>query len=383
MSTRIIAIIMSFLSFFAFWSPNAQPNDIPETRTYHGEVPDKYGIWPTEDFETGPRPSWFIPALYHIMSPFQRPVNGNVFSDSILVLHKGKLVYEYYADGWNKDKPHQMYSVTKSMLSTLVGIAIGEGLIEGVNQKVIDFYPDAVIAPGQESKRDMTIEHLLTHTSGLPGDGDREAMEYNWWDADDSGLAAFEIPQLAAPGKVHSYSSGAGCQTLACLISRAVDMNLFDYAKEKLFGPLGMTSVEWDCAADGNTYGGFGLSMTSRDMLRYGYLYLNYGRWDDKQILPASFVAVTPPRSKAAQAYGYLFWNNPLSPFDDSYEASGSFGQIITVMPDKDTVIVRTGTIGPITKFVYTKTPDNLFESILLPIIKMKGMPWQYFRDLL
>ena len=397
MSTKTIALILSFLSFFAFWNPNGQPNKIPETRSYAGEVQpgtdmpvDKYGEWPTKDFQTGPRPAWFVPAVARTAYVFQRFINGNVFSDSVLVLHKGKLVYEDYAKGWDRDATHQMYSVTKSLVSTLVGIAIGEGKIKGVDQKVIDFFPDAVIAPGQESKRDMTIEHLLTHTSGLPGDGDREAMDYPWWEADassgrkyDSGLVAFETPQLAEPGKVHSYSSGAGMQTLACLVSRAVKMNLFEYAQKKLFKPLGMTSVIWDAAPDGNTYGGFGLSMTPRDMLRYGYLYLNNGRWEDRQIIPADYVALTPPRSKAAEAYGYLFWNTSLIPLDASYEASGSFGQFIAIMPEWDAVIVRTGSIGPVTKAIYTKTPDDLFERLLLPIIAMKGVPWQYFRDAL
>ncbi|MDR2687120.1 MAG: beta-lactamase family protein [Oscillospiraceae bacterium] len=383
MPTKVIALLLGFLSFFAFWSPNAQPNSIPETRSYVGEVPDKYGVWPTEGFEEGPMPWWFVPPVAKAAYPFQRFINGNVFSDSVLVLHRGKLAYEYYADGWDKDTRHQMYSVTKSIVSALVGVAIGEGKIQGVGQKVADFYPDADIAPGQESKRDMTIEHLLTHTSGLPGDGDRESMDYDWWDAPDSGVAAFGHPQLAAPGEVFSYSSGAGMQALACLVSRAVGRNLFEYAKEKLFAPLGMDSVRWDAAADGNTYGGFGLSMTPRDMLRFGYLYLNQGRWEDRQIIPADFVALTPPRSKAAQAYGYLFWNTSLLPFDNSYEASGSFGQFIAVMPEWDAVIVRTGSIGPVTKFVYTQTPDDLFEQFLLPVIAMKGVPWKYFREAL
>jgi len=383
MSTKVIAMILSFLSFFAFWSPNAQPNNIPETRTYVEKVPDKYGVWPTKDFEKGPRPAWFIPPVAKTAYVFQRFINGNVFSDSVLVLHKGKLAYEDYARGWDKDTPHQMYSVTKSIVSTLVGIAIGEGKIKGVDQKVIDFFPDAKIAPGQESKRDMTIEHLLTHTSGLPGDGDRESLDIAWWEAKDSGIAAFEHPQLAKPGEIFSYSSGAGLQTLACLVSRAVKMNLFEYAQKKLFKPLGMTSVAWDAAKDGNTYGGFGLSMTPRDMLRYGYLYLNDGRWEDKQIVPAAYVTLTPPRSKAAEAYGYLFWNTTLIPFDKSYEASGSFGQFIAVMPEWDAVIVRTGSIGPVTKAIYTKTPDDMFENLLLPMIAMKGVPWRYFRELL
>ena len=176
MQTKIVAFLLSFLSFFAFWSPNAQPNKIPETRSYVGEVPDKYGVWPTKKFETTAMPS-FIPKVLEARYAL-KDFPGSA-TDSLLILHKGKLVYERYAKGWDKDKPHYMASVTKSVLSALVGIAIGEGKIKGVHQKVIDFFPDAKIAPGQESKRDMTIEHLLTMTSGLPGDGDH--FDWQWW----------------------------------------------------------------------------------------------------------------------------------------------------------------------------------------------------------
>jgi len=348
MPTKIVAFILSILSFFAFWSPNAQPNHIPETRDCVGEIPDKYGVWPTEEFTEGKAPLWGG-ALEFIFSA-KGFFTGGHRSESLLVLHRGKLVYENYAEGWDKDTPHSMFSVTKSVVSALVGIAIGEGYIQGVAQKVTDFFPDAVIVPGQESKRDMTVEHLLTMTSGLPGDGD--PVDWDWWDANDTGVAAFETPQMAAPGTRYAYSSGPGCQTLACLVSRAVGMNLFDYARKKLFAPIGMASVAWDAADDGRSFGGFGISMTPRDMLRFGYLYLNNGRWEDAQVIPASWVAVTPPKSKAPKAYGYLFWNFPLLPFGSSYEANGAYGQYIEILPAWDTVIVRTGTQGPLDVFI-------------------------------
>ena len=340
MSTKIIAWILGFLSFFAFWNPNAQPNKIPETRTppFEGELaPDKYGVWPTEDFSQGEICS-LLPAFFDNLY-FKKSV-----TDGILILHKGELVYERYADGWDANKAHEMFSVTKSVLSALVGIAIGEGKIKGVDQKVIEFYPDAVIASGQESKNDMTIEHLLTMTSGLPGDND--GRDWEWWAGSDTGKSAFESPQMAVPGERFAYSSGPSCQTLAGLVSRAVGRPLHEYAKDKLFGPLGMDSVEWAVADDGKlNFGGFGISMSPRDMARFGYLYLNYGRWEDQQIIPAKWVAVSPPKSKAMKAYGYLFWNFPLLPFGDSYEANGAYGQYIEIIPKWDMVIVRTGAV--------------------------------------
>jgi CubicO group peptidase (beta-lactamase class C family) len=364
MRRKIMAVALSFFSVLALTAPcagaaGAQPCD---------ETPRRLRA-----------------PLLEAVFMYKGITNGNLFNDSLLVLRGGELVYERYACGWGRDTPHAMYSVTKSVLSALVGVAVGEGKIESVHQRVIDFYPDAVIPPGQESKRDITIEHLLTQTSGLPGDSDREADGYPWWDAADSGRAAFEIPQMAAPGERFAYSSGPGMQALACLVSRAAGRNLFDYAREKLFEPLGMASVLWDAAADGNNYGGFGIYMTPMDMLRLGYLYLRNGEWDGAQVIPAEYVAATPPPSIAGEDYGYLFWGTTFAR-GDSYQASGSFGQFICVLPEWDAVIVRTGSAGPATRFVNgskdwnNQAVNNIFVQLVLPLLPLKGIPLDYFR---
>ena len=390
MPTRAAALILSFLSFFAFWKPSNQPTYIPETRTYEGEVQagtdmpaDKYGIWPTQDFETAPAPPWLRPRLLEGVMMFKGLRNINLLNDSVLVLYKGQLVYESYAEGWDKDTRHFMASVTKSVVSALAGIAIGEGYIRGLEQKVIDFFPEAVIAPGQESKRDMTVEHLLTMTSGLPDD--RYATDYKWWEpgeADhfDTGLSSFQAPQVTKPGEAFAYNTGIGMQTLGCLVSRAVGRSLYDYAKEKLFDPLGMTSVTWDAVpADGSNYGGMGVHMTPRDMLRFGYLYLNYGRWEDAQILPAWWVAQSGPLGSARHSYGRLFWNFDLFPFDSSYEAEGAMGQYIMILPEYDTVAVRTGSAGPVIRALANTEGATL--DFLIGLLPLKGLPVDYLKN--
>jgi len=312
--------------------------------------------------------------------------NGNVFSDSVLVLQGGEVVYERYALGWDKDKPHQMYSVTKSVLSALVGVAIADKKIKSVDQKVIEFLPNIKIAPGQECKREITIRHLLCQTSGLPGDDDDESNAVEWWTAKDSAKAAFELPQMAAPGERFAYSSGPGMQTLSALLARAVGGDLFAYARRKLFKPLGMDSVLWGAAADGVYYGGFGLSMTPRDMARLGQLYLNKGKWNGKQIIPASYVAASkPPSQEVNPDYGFLFWNySKNSPQDGSYEASGSFGNFICILPEEDTVIVRTGSAGPATRtvaggFGKSRLVEALFMGTVYRLAPLKGVPLDYF----
>ncbi|MCL2494556.1 MAG: beta-lactamase family protein [Oscillospiraceae bacterium] len=352
MPTKVIAFVLSFLSIFMFWNSAAQPNRIPETRSYLGEVPDKYGVWPTEEFEVTDAFPPLLGAVLENLYKVKGLTGNGSHNDSMLVLHKGVIVYETYAEGWDEDIPHPMYSVTKSVMSALVGIAIAEGKIEGLGQKVVDFYPEAPSKPGwQESKADMTVGHLITMTSGLPGDGDEGDWDL-WAKAPDSGLAAFLTPQKAAPGTQYNYSSGSNCQTLAGLLTRAVGMNLFEYAKLKLFGPIGMEPTAWMAADDGVNAGGFGLEMTSRDMARLGYLYLNYGRWENQQIIPAEWVVQTPPKSMSRKSYGHMWWNYPYQPFNGSFEANGLFGQYIAVLPEWDTVIVRTGSQGPIDEFV-------------------------------
>ena len=128
------------------------------------------------------------------------------------------------------------------------------------------------------------------------------------------------------------------------IIARSAQRDVLGFAHEKLFEPLGMKSVIWETAADGLPFGAFGIDMTPRDMARFGYLYLNHGMWNGQQIIPAWYVAVTPPRSKASRAYGYLFWNFPQFPFNfgSSFEANGAGGQFIVILPAVDLVIVRT-----------------------------------------
>jgi len=267
---------------------------------------------------------------------------GGIREGSFVIMRDGEVVYESHARGHGMDVPQSMWSVTKSIVSALTGIAIREGFIESVDQKVIDFYPEAKIDKGQESKRDMTIEHLLTMTSGLPGALDRGEM--NCLMADDAGLAAFESKQAAAPGERFSYSSGAGPQALVGLLQRVIGRNLDDFAQEHLFGPLGMDSVTWSTAKDGSPTGGMGISMSPRDMLRFGQFYLQNGVWKGQQILPEGWVEQSKPFLKTRLSdYGYLLWGGDHGELGRFIGARGLGGQIISAYPETGLVVVRTG----------------------------------------
>jgi len=340
MLTRLFAGVLSFFSVFALWNPSAQPNRIPETRTApvyaDGTMPDRFGVWPTEEFIEGPAPWWFSAGLMRRLYDFKGRADGGEYTDSLLVLYRGQLIYEWYAEGFDETTAFPVFSITKSVLATLVGIAIHEGYIECLDQNVIDFFPEAYIV-STDRKELMTIDHLLTMTSGLEDGGD-------WWEAEDSGLAAFLRPQQHAPGSRYAYI-GVTYDLLASVVARAAGQSLYDFAQQYLFGPLGITSVAWPALPDGAYRGAGGIRMNTHDMLRLGYLWLNYGRWEDEQLLCPHFMAQAPPRSMAPGAYGRSFWNSQVFPFffTGVYEARGWRGQVISVYPFADMVVVRTG----------------------------------------
>jgi len=269
-------------------------------------------------------------------------------TNSLLVWRDGEIVREAYYNGFDENILHPVYSITRTVLKTLVGIAIDEGYIEGIDQRVTDFFPDVEIVPGQESKRDMTIEHLLTKTSGIEA----------WWDdpvwyAPDLGAAIFALPQETAPGELFRFQSGFRSTTmelLSALLSRAIGgRSALEFANEHLFGPLGITNVEWESNADGTSRGTIGLELTPRDMLRFGLLYMNEGCFEGRQIVPAAWVAQSRPGPADnrqnywdREPFGYHFFVHE----GTSFVARGAGGQFIVIDPDNNTIIVRTGELA-------------------------------------
>ena len=314
----------------------------PDARTagYNGALPpDKHDIWPTKEFTLGTPASQKIRA--GLLDWHMRLAKKE--TDSFAVLRRGALVYERYNGGMDADTPHFLASVTKGFISVLTGIAVKDGYIESPDQRVLDFYPEFQIAPGDEAKSGMTIQHLLTMTCGLEDtwyeDDDDPAA---WWNAQDSGLAVLAQPLEAPPGEVYRYSM-ACYQLLGGVIARAAGKTVQEYAQEALFGPLGITSAEWDCAEDGSPFAAGGLSLGTHDMLRFGYLLLNEGRWEDREILSADWIAQSRAKNKRPNGVGRMFWNNRWNPGLDCYELRGAEGQFICVYPTLDMVVVRTG----------------------------------------
>lgn len=337
---NIIPVIQSYSSVLVFWNKNMQPNNIPETRYYFNKIaPDLYGEWPTKDFRISKRPWWFLPKIVNYIYCHKKVTYFSCqHTESLLALYKGKLIYEWYADGFDSETEFPLMSMTKTIISLILGIAIEEGYVKSIKQNILDFYPEAreYIREG-DSKNNLTIEHLITMTSGLKDDSE-------WRIANDTGLAGLLRTQLKPPGTSFRYIS-VNYHILACALQRVLKRDLLEFAEERIFNPIGITTAKWNKLPDGSRQGNGGMTMTARDMLRLGYLWLNNGRWGDLQIVPPNYIIQQTPRTKAPYAFGSPFWNITWFPFSfmGSFESMGHNGQYISVYPSLDLVIVRTG----------------------------------------
>jgi CubicO group peptidase (beta-lactamase class C family) len=270
--------------------------------------------------------------------------------DSVVVVRHGGIVFEYYPNPslYGPNGLHNLYSVTKSVTSILIGIAIDEGSIEGVDQSVVGFFPDRGIANLDACKERMTLEHLLTMTSGLEWQGPDD-MYHSWGKGIQSGdpvQYALDRPMVHEPGTVWHYNGGCS-HLLSAILTKTTGMSTLEFAREHLFGPLGITSVRWPRDPHGIYYGGQDIWLTPYDMAKLGQLLLDGGVWNGEQIVPAEWIKATTTQSVElpwSGGYGYQWW---LYPEDGIYYASGAFDQHIYVIPDLDMVVVFTASNWP------------------------------------
>lgn len=282
---------------------------------------------------------------------------------SLLVLKNGKLVGETYTrTAKDRDRFNNIQSSTKSVTSLLTGIAIGEGYLQGVESKISDYLPEYF--ESGSAKSNITIAHCLTMTTGIDFNNsiDTEPLINN---SDNSVKYVLDNDMNAEPGKMFQYHDGAP-HLLAAVIQRTTGKTLEEYAKEKLFNPLGITGYQWEKHKDGTTYGAFALWLKPRDMVKLGLLCLNNGSWKGQQLIPAAWLAEstkTHVNPYGNGPYGYYWW---LLPDLNAYTAIGHGGQYIMIVPERDLVVVITA--DPYTDpYVYQqlwKGPDLLSKVI-------------------
>ena len=287
---------------------------------------------------------------------------------SVLVARGGKLVFERYFRGsdeipgriygrrvenitFDADTLHDMKSVSKSVASLAVGIAIDRGLIRSVNEPIFSFFPELSDLRSPEKDR-IQLLHVLTMSMGLawveatPATGDDDNDEARMHRARDACRYVLGLAATAPAGQEFFYNTGA-LALVSAIIRKATGRPLDEFAREALFEPLGITAVEWE-RYKGDTNAGGGLRLRPRDMAKIGQLVLAGGRWNDRQIVSKEWIETsTASKIKATdgQFYGYLWWlgRSLLNGREVQWAgALGRGGQSIRIVPELDLVVVVT-----------------------------------------
>jgi CubicO group peptidase (beta-lactamase class C family) len=322
--------------------PLPSPTPTPTAPPVPGETPASRPYWPTQGWRTAaPAEQGMDAGKLALMLDAVRQQNLDLHS--LLVIRNGYIVSETYFGSNAPDTRHEMWSVTKSFIATLVGIAIDKGLIAGVERPVGDFYPDRSFANWDSAKQAMTLENILTMTTGLDWT-EEDATFRKLYVSRDWVKFVMDEPMRSQPGSEFLYCSGCS-HLLSAIIQRQSGMNTRDFARRELFGPLGIRDVAWDSDTTGIPIGGWGMKLTPRDMAKLGYLYLHDGMWDGRQVVSGDWVKAATRRHTASDTdlgYGYHWWTYPRW---GAYAALGRYGQTIFVVPDLNLIVVTTAAL--------------------------------------
>lgn len=268
-------------------------------------------------------------------------------TQGVVVVHGGEIVAEWYADDAGPESYAASWSMAKSFTSAVVGIAVEEGAIGGVDDPMATYLPEW---QGTDHEA-ITVEDVLQMSSGLDWNeayaGSAEESEIVRMVTSEADQLAFALsrPVAAEPGTVWSYSSG-DTMLLSGVVEEAVGRPMDEYATEVLLDPIGLEEVDWWRDVEGHTLGYCCVDTTSRDFARLGLLYLRDGRWGDEQVVPEEWVAASlEPAAPSGDQYGYQWWLGDIEGVPaDAFAASGHDGQNIFVVPSLDLVVVRSGT---------------------------------------
>ena len=320
---------------------------------------------------------------------------------SILIYKQNRLVLEEYFEGhkykwnakayhgklvsWNRNLPHELMSCTKSITSACIGIAIDKGFIQSVHQSIFDYLPDHQHLK-VNNREYITIEHLVTMTSGLAWDEwssshgtSANDIDSLWFDCKETISCVLNRPWWKEPGQLFTYNGG-GTIILGEIIKNASNMSTYEFAKKYLLEPLGIENTQWSQFPGGVWDGSGSFFMTPRDMIKVGAVYLNNGLWNGERIIPSNWVEKSstpyknnidikiPGEDSGKNNYGYTWWISEFSHSGDKikmFRAGGWGGQEIMVFPELEMVVVFTGG-----NYARTTRLFKILEKYILPAIK-------------
>ncbi len=323
-------------------------------------------VWPTPEWQTATPESQGAESKI-LLKMFLNVLDNHYDLDSITIVRNGYLIFDGVIPPFTTDQAHDIFSCTKSVTSALIGIAIDKGYIKSVDEKMISFFMDRQVKNMAEQKKEITIQHLLTMSSGLvPSKSDvgKNRGTKGLFNTDDWAQAVLDRPVTGVPGNIFEYNNG-GSYLLSAILQKATGKRAKEFADEHLFGPLGIKDAQWEMCPMGISIGGSAMDMHPHDMAKIGWLYLNYGKWKDQQIISEDWIkASTKPYTASAgsaamfDGYGYQWWLNS----EGYYSAWGAGGQHIYVFPEKRMVVVFTGRLSSSYSFI----PKQVLDQFIL-----------------
>jgi len=250
---------------------------------------------------------------------------------AFLTLWNGSVVSENYYGGMTAKTLFHLRSITKSIVSVLVGIAIEKGLIRDVNDKVLAYIPELMARDNDAQKGQVTIKHLLTMTSGF-----RWIETGDWFISETRSAVsdAWERPLAGSPGEVYNYDS-ASADLLTVILTRAANQDVKTFLVENLFAPLEINHFQWEKDPAGYYRGSAGLRMSANDLSKIGLLYLQNGRWNQHQIISPEWIEQSTSekvRVNDVVSYGYLWRSRQIGSIRVFY-GMGYGGQYLMVVP--------------------------------------------------
>ncbi|MFW9909181.1 MAG: serine hydrolase domain-containing protein [Candidatus Thorarchaeota archaeon] len=333
--------------------------------------------WTTTTPEEQGMSSAILDEMMQFIEDEDAPLRG------LVVTRNGYIVKEAYWAYNTANSTHHIFSCTKSFTSTLIGIALKEGFIDNVSQKVLDFFPEMTIQNMDSRKGNMTLEHVLTMTTGLDWNewnvsyDDPTNMYHQMFESPNPIQFFLDLRSVYDPGTHWAYSTGAS-HLLSAIIQKTTGMSTRNFAEQHLFGPLNITIGGWNLDPQSIYNGGTLLYVSPRTMAKLGLLYLNNGTWDGDEILNEDYVthATTSHASVRPGAdYGYQWW---IDTTNDIFSARGSEGQYIFVDPEYNLVVAITARAdepgedvsGEILEYILQSIVEGVGSSLdILPIV--------------
>lgn len=328
--------------------------------------------WPTEGWQTSTPEAQSMDSA-KIGEMFDYIEKSGLDIHSLLIVRNGYLIAEGYFYPYKKEYRHILNSETKSITSALVGLALEDGFIKSVDQKVVDFFPDMKIANLDDRKKNLTVRNLLTMTAGLDWEesgayGAVHDTNTQMWAQENQLQFVLDRPMKEEPGKSFYYNSGAS-HVLSAIVQKTTGKTSLEYAAERIFKPLGITDISWGADRQGINSGSSRIFMKPEDLAKYGYLYLQNGMWEGKQLIPEKWVMEstakqvdTPDGLAGRYGYGYQWWQNKFG----GYSARGFGGQYLFVIPEYNMVVVFSSGLVPQSFFA----PEELVEDYIIPAVK-------------